>query len=43
VPTIKAHVSAVLDKLDATNRVQVALLIHDADTDRTRRSGSEQE
>jgi DNA-binding NarL/FixJ family response regulator len=35
VPTVKAHVSAVLDKLEATNRVQVALLIHDADTDQT--------
>jgi DNA-binding NarL/FixJ family response regulator len=30
VPTIKAHVSAVLDKLHASNRVQVALLVHDA-------------
>jgi DNA-binding NarL/FixJ family response regulator len=33
VPTIKAHVSAVLDKLDAANRVQVALLVHDAEPD----------
>jgi DNA-binding NarL/FixJ family response regulator len=32
VPTVKAHVSAVLDKLDAANRVQVALLVHDART-----------
>jgi DNA-binding NarL/FixJ family response regulator len=30
VPTVKAHVSAVLDKLEAANRVQVALLVHDA-------------
>jgi DNA-binding NarL/FixJ family response regulator len=30
VPTVRAHVSAILDKLDAANRVQVALLIHDA-------------
>jgi DNA-binding NarL/FixJ family response regulator len=33
VPTVKAHVSAVLDKLDAANRVQVALLVHDAEAD----------
>jgi DNA-binding NarL/FixJ family response regulator len=30
VPTVKAHVSAILGKLDAANRVQVALLVHDA-------------
>ena len=30
IPTVKAHVSAILRKLDADNRVQVALLIHDA-------------
>jgi DNA-binding NarL/FixJ family response regulator len=30
IPTVKAHVSAILRKLDAGNRVQVALLIHDA-------------
>jgi DNA-binding NarL/FixJ family response regulator len=28
--TVKTHVSAVLTKLDLTNRVQVALLVHDA-------------
>jgi DNA-binding NarL/FixJ family response regulator len=28
--TVKAHVSRVLTKLDATNRVQVAILAHDA-------------
>jgi len=28
--TVKAHVSHLLSKLDATNRVQVALLVHDA-------------
>lgn len=32
VPTIKAHVSAILSKLDANKRVQVALLVHDAST-----------
>jgi DNA-binding NarL/FixJ family response regulator len=30
VPTVKAHVSAIFDKLEAANRVQVALLVHDA-------------
>lgn len=30
VPTVKAHVSSILAKLDVTNRVQVALIIHDA-------------
>ena len=30
VPTIKAHVSTVLAKLDAANRVQVALIVHAA-------------
>jgi DNA-binding NarL/FixJ family response regulator len=30
VATVKAHVSTVLHKLGATNRVQVALLVHDA-------------
>jgi DNA-binding NarL/FixJ family response regulator len=30
VATVKAHVSTILTKLDATNRVQVALTIHDA-------------
>ena len=29
VPTVKAHVSRVLTKLNVTNRVQVALLVHD--------------
>ena len=28
--TVKAHVSRLLLKLDATNRVQVAILAHDA-------------
>jgi DNA-binding NarL/FixJ family response regulator len=31
VPTVKAHVSRVLDKLDADNRVQVALRVHSAE------------
>src|SRR5262245_47502498 len=30
VPTVKAHVSHVLEKLDFNNRVQIALLVHDA-------------
>jgi DNA-binding NarL/FixJ family response regulator len=30
VATVKAHVSRLLTKLDATNRVQVALVVHDA-------------
>ncbi len=30
VPTVKAHVSKVMDKLGTSNRVQVALLVHDA-------------
>lgn len=30
VATVKAHVSRVLEKLDATNRVQVAICVHDA-------------
>ena len=31
VPTIKAHVSVILTKLGATNRVQIALVVHDAE------------
>ncbi|MGW6708213.1 response regulator [Streptomyces sp. NPDC054956] len=31
VPTVKAHVSSILAKLDVTNRVQVALIVHDAE------------
>ncbi|MFI0423762.1 response regulator [Spongiactinospora sp. 9N601] len=30
VPTIKTHVSSILAKLDLNNRVQIALLAHDA-------------
>ena len=30
VATVKAHVSRILTKLDATNRVQVAICVHDA-------------
>ncbi|HWJ63081.1 MAG TPA: response regulator transcription factor [Acidimicrobiales bacterium] len=30
VPTVKAHITRILDKLGATNRVQVAICIHDA-------------
>jgi DNA-binding NarL/FixJ family response regulator len=31
VPTVKAHVSRLFDKLEVTNRVQIAICIHDAD------------
>ena len=31
VPTVKAHVSRLLDKLDVDNRVQIALLVQAAD------------
>ena len=31
VPTVKAHVSSILAKLGVANRVQVALLVHDAE------------
>ena len=30
IPTVKSHVSRVLTKLDSTNRVQVAMVVHDA-------------
>lgn len=30
LPTVKTYVSRLLDKLEATNRVQVAILVHDA-------------
>jgi DNA-binding NarL/FixJ family response regulator len=33
VPTVKAHVSQILDKLALDNRTQVALLVHDAGLD----------
>jgi len=33
VPTVKAHVSRLLTKLDADNRVQIALTVHDAGLD----------
>jgi len=28
--TVKAHVSRLLSKLDLNNRVQIAILVHDA-------------
>jgi DNA-binding NarL/FixJ family response regulator len=28
--TVKAHVSRLLNKLDVANRVQIAILVHDA-------------
>jgi len=31
VATVKAHVTRILTKLDATNRVQIAIAVHDAD------------
>jgi DNA-binding NarL/FixJ family response regulator len=31
VPTIKTHISRILTKLDLNNRVQIALLVHDAE------------
>ena len=31
VPTVKTHVTAIFGKLEVTNRVQVALVVHDAD------------
>ena len=30
VPTVKAHVSRLFEKVDATNRVQIAIVVHDA-------------
>jgi DNA-binding NarL/FixJ family response regulator len=33
VPTVKTHISRILTKLDLNNRVQIALLVHDADTE----------
>ncbi|HEY8454411.1 MAG TPA: response regulator transcription factor [Actinopolymorphaceae bacterium] len=30
VPTVKTHISRILDKLHLNNRVQIALLVHDA-------------
>lgn len=30
VPTVKAHVSKLLEKLEVTNRVQIAVIVHDA-------------
>ena len=30
VPTVKAHVSRLFEKLGTTNRVQIAICVHDA-------------
>ncbi len=30
VPTVKAHIGRLFAKLEATNRVQIALCVHDA-------------
>ena len=32
VATVKAHVSRLLAKLEVDNRIQIALLVHDAKT-----------
>ncbi|MBA4862222.1 response regulator transcription factor [Streptomyces sp. PSKA54] len=32
LPTVKTHVSRILTRLDLNNRVQIALLVHDANT-----------
>lgn len=33
IPTVKAHVSRLFEKLRVTNRVQIALIVHDAQLD----------
>ena len=33
VPTVKAHVSRLFEKLVVTNRVQIAICVHDAGLD----------
>lgn len=33
VATVKSHISHILEKLDLSNRVQIALVVHDADRD----------
>ncbi|MFD7094989.1 response regulator transcription factor [Streptomyces xanthophaeus] len=35
LPTVKTHVSRILTRLDLNNRVQIALLVHDANPPRT--------
>ncbi len=30
VPTVKAHISRLFDQLECTNRVQIAMIVHDA-------------
>jgi DNA-binding NarL/FixJ family response regulator len=35
VPTVKAHVSRLFEKLAVTNRVQIAICVHDAGWDQT--------
>jgi hypothetical protein len=41
VATVKAHVSSLLTELEVENRFQVALLVHDATTDRALRDRAE--
>lgn len=36
LPTVKTHVSRILTRLDLNNRVQIALLVHDASTPENR-------
>ncbi|MER7760323.1 response regulator transcription factor [Streptomyces sp. NPDC097619] len=36
LPTVKTHVSRILAKLDLNNRVQIALIVHDAGESETR-------
>ena len=39
VATVKSHISHILDKLHLTNRVQIALVVHDAGRDVTDATG----
>ena len=40
VPTVKAHVSRLFEKLEVTNRVQIAIVVHDAGSSDAARAGS---
>lgn len=39
LPTVKTHVSRILTRLDLNNRVQIALLVHDANASATEAPG----
>jgi hypothetical protein len=41
VATVKAHVSSLLTELEVENRLRIALLVHDATTDRALRDRAE--